>query len=491
MSAARSWFDVDKAGLAKVVRKNGCAFIVNELVQNALDTGARRIDVSFEPVDGQAKVWVRIADDDPDGFRDLAHAYTLFAESERKADPTKRGRFNLGEKLVLAACEEASITSTKGAVRFDSDGRRAGRTKREQGTEFLGLVRMTRAELEEVRSAARLVIAGAGVTLTVDGSVVPTREPLRGFEATLPTVVADEEGCLKRATRRTVVNVYAPISPDVRRLFEMGIPVVEVDLPWDVEVMQKVPLNADRDNVSPAYARELAVAVVNEMHAYLKPEEATAPGVQEALAHPDVMVEAVQTILTHQHGELRTTADPRDPESIARAQHRGYAVIQGGSYSKPQWENIRKAEAAKPSSFYFPSPKVYSDDPGATPTERIPESEWTPGMRALADYATELAWRTIHKAIEVRYENRFGAIDGANYGSARLVFNVGTLGRAWFDQGQTEQLDGLLIHELAHEHGHHLTKEFDDGLRKIGARMKRIALEEPEFFRKHAWGKGG
>jgi 3-(3-hydroxy-phenyl)propionate hydroxylase len=31
---------------------------------------------------------------------DLTHAFTLFAESAKKGDAEKRGRFNLGEKLV-------------------------------------------------------------------------------------------------------------------------------------------------------------------------------------------------------------------------------------------------------------------------------------------------------------------------------------------------------------------------------------------------------
>ena len=64
-----------------------------------------------------------VEDDDPEGFRDLAQSWTLFAESERKGDPTKRGRFCLGEKLVLALCSSASISSTTGTVTFDGKGR--------------------------------------------------------------------------------------------------------------------------------------------------------------------------------------------------------------------------------------------------------------------------------------------------------------------------------------------------------------------------------
>lgn len=479
-----NWFEVDKEGLAKVMRRRGLAFVGYELVQNPLDTGAKKIEVKLIPVPNTPKVAIYVFDDDPDGFKNLAHAYTLFAESEKKADPTKRGRFNLGEKLVLSVCEEARITSTKGSVVFNAKGRHTNGERQERGTTFQGVMRMTREELEEVRAALKLIIPPEECEVIIDGQPLPTRKPLAIISGTLPTEVADEEGFLKRTARKTTVRAFSR-QGDVSRLFEMGIPVVEIDLPWDIDVSQKVPLNADRDNVTPAYARELAVLVVNEMHQNLKPEEAVMPGVQEALSDERIESAAVNTILNHQHGENRVVLDPRDPEANAKAFAHGYTVIRGSAYSKDQWEQIRRAQAAPPSTQLFPTKQVYSDDPNAPMAKTIPEGEWTPGMRNIAGYAIELAWRTIHKAITVRFETRFGAIDAANYGDGRLCFNISRLGYKWFEQGPTETVDRLLIHELAHEYGAHLTEEFDDGQAKIGAKMKAIALKEPDFFRKY------
>jgi hypothetical protein len=47
---------------------------------------------------------LRCEDNAPDGYRNLDDAHTLFASSTKKADPTKRGRFNAGEKFVLVMC---------------------------------------------------------------------------------------------------------------------------------------------------------------------------------------------------------------------------------------------------------------------------------------------------------------------------------------------------------------------------------------------------
>lgn len=480
-----SWFTVDKLGLAKTVRRRGCAFIGYELVQNCMDTGAKRIEVEVTPVPRSPKVCIRVMDDDPDGFKNLSHAYTLFAESDKKRDATKRGRFNLGEKLVLSLCEKAHIVSTKGSVVFDEKGRRETRDYQAYGTTFSGIFPMTREEVTEMIEALKLIIPTEQCTIIIDKETLPQRTALHIFSATLPTEIANEEGYLKRTERKTDVRVFEPIVPGQARLYELGIPVVEIDLPWDVDIGQKIPLNTDRDNVMPVTHKAICVAVVNAMHKYLKPEEATITGVQEALADKRIEEEAVKTILNHQHGEKRVVLDPRDPEANARAFQQGFTVIRGNAYSKDQWEQIRRAQAAPASTHLFPTRQIYSDDPNAPHAKTIPQEDWTPGMKNIAAYATELARRVIHKAISVRFETRFGAIDAANYGNESLCFNVSRLGYAWFDQGPTEKVDELLIHELAHQFGTHLTDEFDDGLARIGARMKTLALQEPEFFRKY------
>jgi hypothetical protein len=48
----------------------------------------------------------------------LSHAFRLFAESAKITNPEQRGRFNLGEKLVLALCDEITIRKTKGGLRL-------------------------------------------------------------------------------------------------------------------------------------------------------------------------------------------------------------------------------------------------------------------------------------------------------------------------------------------------------------------------------------
>ncbi|MEK7783019.1 MAG: hypothetical protein AAB279_03720, partial [Candidatus Binatota bacterium] len=71
-------------------------FIARELVQNAWDESTKKCEFKAEWKNGVANI--SVTDDSPEGFRDLSDAFTLFAPTYKRADPTKRGRFNLGEK---------------------------------------------------------------------------------------------------------------------------------------------------------------------------------------------------------------------------------------------------------------------------------------------------------------------------------------------------------------------------------------------------------
>ena len=142
----KQWFNVDKQGLGRQAEEQGKGRLVGELIQNALDEpGVTQISVTLALVRGQELADLTVEDDAPEGFHDLTHAYTLFAPSAKRGNPEQRGQFNLGEKLVLAVCEQASITTTKGCVTFDPEqGRIEKPDKRERGSVFQGRIILDR-----------------------------------------------------------------------------------------------------------------------------------------------------------------------------------------------------------------------------------------------------------------------------------------------------------------------------------------------------------
>ncbi|MDQ3300615.1 MAG: ATP-binding protein, partial [Myxococcota bacterium] len=195
----KNWFDIDRKGLAKLIERRGKIWLLHELIANAWDAdGVQSVEVVLEPEEGVPQATVVVRDDAPEGFADMSHAWTLFAESSRKGYANKRGRFNLGEKLVLALCNEASIISTKGAVMFDARGRSSMKARRPRGTEFMGIARITRSELAEIKAGLKKLISPPGVMTRVNGEPLPARTPLKTIEVTLPTEIADDEGVLRR-----------------------------------------------------------------------------------------------------------------------------------------------------------------------------------------------------------------------------------------------------------------------------------------------------
>src|SRR6516225_7523153 len=145
----KQWFDVDRAGLGKQAEQHSKGRLIGELIQNALDeAGVTQIAVTLAPVPGRPLAELTVEDDSPEGFRDLSHAWTLFADSYKRGNPEQRGQFNLGEKMVLAVCESASISTTKGTVHFaPKGGRSESPPKRgEGGSVSRARTRLTRGE---------------------------------------------------------------------------------------------------------------------------------------------------------------------------------------------------------------------------------------------------------------------------------------------------------------------------------------------------------
>jgi hypothetical protein len=479
------WFDVDKEGLAKILERRGKHFAIAELISNAWDQNVTEVGVYLQALEGTRDAELIVEDDDPDGFRNLTHAYTLFAESEKKDKADKRGRFNLGEKLVLAICKRASITSTTGGVRFDDDGRHKLRTLRQKGSEFRGVLRMTKAEIEECTAFVRTLIS-PGIPTYFNGERLITRVPIASFEMPLETHLADEEGNIRKTVRRTTVKVYEPLPDEIPSLYEMGIPVVETNDKWHIDISQKVPLSMERDNVPPAYLRKLRAEVLNNLFQQVRGDDASESWVKAATEAPEAEPEAVNHVLTEMFGPKRVIYDPSDHEANKIAVSEGYTVIAPRSLSPGQWDHVREHKLALPAGQVTPSPKVILSG-GLDPDQKsklIPYDKQSEGMKLIALYSERLADKLGIGTISVKFLNDVTAGFVACYGRKELMFNVGRLGYNWFNNGINRSVDELVIHELAHDIcGDHLSHDYHDALCEIGAKMKWIALTQPEFFR--------
>lgn len=338
-----SYLEVDQAGLARKLANRPKAFIVYELLQNAWDENVTNVQLHVTPRDGVPVCNIMVIDDCPEGFADLRSIYTMFKDSKKANNPTQRGRFELGEKLVLALASRASVTTTKGQILFAKGERTTSRKKTDKGSIFEGDFKMTRQEISEVCEAVQMLAPPANVYTEFNGKRLEPREPLHSFRTSLATVKTDGEGNLTPTYRMAEVKIYERRANEPAYIFEMGIPVVATGDKYHYDVQQKVPVNWERNNVPPSYLKTLRVEVLNAMSGILEEEDAHASWVSDALEDERCDSAAVQTVITHRFGDKAVINDPSDPEGTKIAISRGFTVIPGGAFLQRGLEQYSKS----------------------------------------------------------------------------------------------------------------------------------------------------
>lgn len=473
-------FDIDIQGFTKLAQrwaeKRGMGAIVGELVQNTFDENVTDVQIRMKMEVGGVAV-LEVEDDAPDGFVDLKDAYTLYATSKKVEDASKAGRFNAGEKFVVALCSEATISTTTGTVCFSrTDGRHMKRITREKGSIFSARIKMTREQYDEMEKFAWSILPPSRLKLSLNGTVIPSRSTLGTFEETLDTEISTGDGVLRKSRRKATVEVYEAKEGETPSIYELGLPVVETGDKWHVNVLLRVPLNLERDNITPAYLKSIRAFVANHMAAILTDKDANSTWVNEALSDPRISPIAARKIMDINFGEKRVVHDPHDPESTSRAQSEGYTVIYPRSLTSDQRDNVKKFDLAPTSSRLFPTPSVKTSMDGQHP---IPREDYSPKMFAIYDYAKTLAELLLHKNITVEFYRELG-IFAACYGPGRLSLTkkVATY--------SIDKLEELLIHEFAHDcERDHMSHAFHEACCRLGVKLASVAYCNPEKLKIH------
>lgn len=478
-----NWYEVSKDGLKKLLQDKPKSFILYELIQNGWDQNTPFVHVETSWENGKA--FISVNDADPNGFIDLANAYTLFAESEKKQDPTKRGRFCIGEKLVLAVCDSATICSTKGQIQFLSDGtKRKSNNKTSVGSSVECLIKMTKEDYEEMCRSVFLLIPPKNIVTKFNGKILPQREMVSTFTEILPTIMSDSNGNLKNTARKTNINIYKVQKGEKPHIYEMGIPVVETEDKFHIDIQQKVPLNMNRDNVTPAYLKKIRTCVFNNTYQIIDSEDANQTWVKEAIGDENCKEEAVKKAISLKYGEKVVAFDPSDVEANKLAVSKGYVVVPGKSFSKDEWKNIKKAGIIQPAGQVTPSNASIECSVNGVPPinfDELTEKEkevvrFTEGLFSLMNLNVTVSIYNVNERAS------------AWYGNWKLSYNKRKLGKKFFEDfpnNMAEVID-LIIHEFGHQYSpDHLSDSYYRGLTEFGAKVVMAALEYPEFFQKY------
>lgn len=475
---SNNWFEVDRKGLKALQEGKPKTFIVRELLQNAFDEDITtcRLEAWWEPY---GKVTIVVEDDSPEGFRDLSDAYTLFKNTYKRSDATKRGRFNLGEKQVFSVCNSAKIETTTGTIEFGEYGRHKGRTKREKGSMISVTLNMTREEFDEIDEFVQTILVPKHIHFVFcHGSkgghiqrVLKYRKPYKSFNATLRTEL--QNGDAFRPTRRkTQVHVHR--ADGLKYLYELGIPVCEIDCDFSIDVQQKVPLSTDRDTASAAFLKELYALVLNHTYDTINSENAANSWVREAVSSPLVEKQAVTSVVLGRFGDKVVVANPMDPVANDDALASGYHVVRGSELNGQEWESIKRFSAISSST------KVFGKS--VTGYEAV---EPTNEQRKVADWAKKFFREFFGLELHVQFISAPTASVVADFqldGNA-IRFNVPKVFGPWSADGRpSKSIIDLIIHEFGHHRGLHVDSSYHEALTAMGAWLTIKALNEPDWF---------
>jgi hypothetical protein len=255
----------------------------------------------------------------------------------------------------------------------------------------------------------------------------------------------------------------------------MGIPVVPTADSWHVVVEQKVPLNMERENVTPAFLAAVRVAVLNALSSAVNQEQASEAWVRAAAGDPRIEADAFRRIVETRFGRSVVAFDPSDIGSNREAASQGFTVVSGGSLCRGEWENARRTGVLRPAGQVFPTKHEAKE-----PAKRFDRSEWTEEMRAYGEFVEAVSPEMVGHRVRVEYIRDPRMVCGQFFGT---WFNVNFANHDVSDwQANLE----LMLHELAHTvvgSNDHLHHAFYETVGRLGATLARLIAGRPDLGR--------
>lgn len=298
-------FEVDANGLREVIGGQDSWRQAIELVANVFDEFRGYDDDRKKPVYCEVTLTkegknpaVLTVEDDGAGFSNVADVWTFFRSTDKRESTSVSGRFNAGEKQLLAMAIEATVLTNNNKVVFKDGQRKHTQHKKPQheGTKITASFPWTHTEFDIAVEQLRTVIPPQGLHYVVNGELIQAPQQIATARVSLPTVLlqnVDGVSALRECYRQTNVQVLRADVMDGTQptLYELGVPVVplEHEFPYSLNVEQKIPVPLTRDVVSKTYIEKLIGRVLQSTALdgikLLTDENADATFIKASFAH--------------------------------------------------------------------------------------------------------------------------------------------------------------------------------------------------------------
>ncbi len=441
-------FAISAEGMGEL-NKDRFERLIYELIQNVFDEDSATLcSVSVhDRGDEGARIVVK---DDGEGFAEPRDAWQVNGPNPKRGMPEKRGMFNMGTQQAVSAAIEAKVATVGYTVEFPSSGGRfVRRNRRKRGTEVMLVMPWDAIQTENMRQNLRLVRPPAHCRLTMNGREVDHLAPVKVHEATLETVIQEGPGMPMRRTRRkTRMEIYRPCSTNGKGwIFDQGMPVQEIDSRFDVNVMQKIPQNPNRDTVSEAYLQDIYAELLNAVHSEMKRDEFSETWVRTAVEDTRISEDAARATVQNRLGEnavLWSSSRNANLEAIDK----GYHIVHPRTMSREEREHLQERGGLESASARFGGNLGDNDNPHfrvvdvSGDADKLAFESWVKEMGSIVGAQVNVQF--IHNT------RSFHLADCTRDSSVPTMrFNLARLNDEFFVSRGSEQL-GLVIHELGH-----------------------------------------
>ena len=132
----------------------------------------------------------------------------------------------------------------------------------------------------------------------------------------------------------------------------MGLPVQEIDAPYDVNVLQKIPLNPNRDTVGESYLQDIYSELLNAIHGEMQRDEFGKTWVRTAVEDSRISEDAARATVERRYGR-KAVIWSSDRNANIEAMDKGYQVVHPRTMSREERTNLRELGGMESASALF------------------------------------------------------------------------------------------------------------------------------------------
>jgi len=460
---SKNWWDISNSGWKRLNAGRSMSNLIREGISNVFDLN----DISGAMITIE-EGHVIIEDDSKHGFSDSGLISTVFM-TDKEDNHQMRGRKGRGLKELISASNRAIVETIGFTVVFDENGRIEQRNDRTIGTKVEVWSDQETWKGEHVQEALkhlRMFIPPDNLCLTVNDKIITSPESVKIINPIDLKTTVIKDGIQVDEVRTTEVQLFKKKTKKAW-IYEMGIPIQEIETPWSINVQQRVPMNDHRDNVERGYLGKLYGSIVNRMIDNISDETMREEWFTENAWNYEYNVR--EKIVKRLIKEVKAAVKTDNKRANDQAKTHGYKLIDISHYPCGL-ANIIGSHIEKSTKVAEMIESEVKDTPVT------PDDSHTKFIEVHAWLSKELLGIDIKVGFFDRPRGFDEYLKAADFNKAELTvrYNINPDCETEFDKPMSSLALSILVHELAHYWFYEHNKDFANKVEELAGKLANL-----------------